>query len=1392
MYLNKLEFCSLLICNVFALSSFTNRCSPEYCNFAGECRVINSKPSCSCYEEAFQGKYCEQVKNLCTTEKNRCTSKQICVPYVGQTICECSRQRAGADCGRAAPTKLMCSYNVRAIYGAKEYIVLSFEQLGPEPFQITISTPTYMIAHLPRSKTLSSHHTNNLTATLQRLGIRRHANLPYNVARYYVFQAKHFTLGANPLSVVIEHFGNISRSSPKVQTLSLIVHVVKSNVSPCMPRVVFQHCMDPKKPQQVDVERFINIQAIVEERCFPLERMRTQWTIFNFGENFYYFTTRVGEQLLLKIPRYTLWYDTLLSLYPNLLLSVKLGLKEIKGPWVFVRCYINVTARNVVANIAGGHYREINNKSKWLLLDGSKSREPARNVRAPQQLTYTWILSAEDGSNEQYLTFENSNPKLNIPSKILKSGKKNIITLKVANKLVSARTSHFSQTIVVVGDRDPLSVNIECIRNCQGYLYATDQVLHLQALCPACKMPITYIWKLNGIDMKQNKQRLVMKLATDLVGELIVTLNVADQAGKGTTELRLQQLQPLKSGNCVIEPQNGKECVTKFHIRCQNFVSMIQEPLLYTYTTGNIYEDITNSEETFLYLNGNTPLIVRICGFQFPCTFINISFTIEPMNFRGSETLDKHSMVRMLVDGRRQQAFCFLQKLLASPERINDVLGYFRSITMDRTLSVFEMVNTLEIAYKCITFVGVVNCHEAHAMSNILERVILTFNFVREDTEILDMPEATCLDMGMLITNIVAYCMVKKTELARQNLILDYPYNEDYIDWPPFDKMVSSRIKCYLDVVSLVFKIWHTIGKEFTRYIQPEEPFNYVLNNVSYRVEMHNSYAPIEYASNCTSCTLKIPLPTVEAHRQMLGTNDLLIHAWCFESDIFWWAPGTFPPTTAVLAVDILGRNAPYKFKSQSSLLYQLGLRNVKGNTVFLYEQSDMIHNNMIIYRLKLDGQVNMLVHFVNTSASLRVLITMNVEPTLLNLHDKSCIVSKDCYSRTIILKNRCTEGGIAYIAVYKANSFDTAPAHYTFRISAQECSVWDTSNKYPNWMKHGCYPQNLAQGQPYSLCNVEHLSVFSAKRYEIKPFPIKKIHSYAYQSPFSLSCLIFNCLLALAALSLLIIGKLRLRHKKKNLIRVIKSDRDEMPPHTENIIVHLRTGGYIIGSTTANIKLVFTSTLGRYKVVIYQNPISPHLKLNTSCMIRLSDEKVQLPCRLTISHDVSGRYPSWYCRSVQVDDLRHDLSYTFPIHSWIRRAQKIQVSCLPTEKLVTIKRLHQVKVTNGCWSQFKHRFRYYCKFYFINWFMMQPILGPWRFTDESCNIYERTCIWLCKTILTTTMVFCYYRNSTHIKYFEFDQQISLLSVSEFLEIGIGSYFATLIFEFFLYHLILG
>lgn len=883
-----------------------------------------------------------------------------------------------------------------------------------------------------------------------------------------------------------------------------------------------------------------------------------------------------------------------------------------------------------------------------------------------------------------------------------------------------------------------------------------------------------------------------MKLAKDLVGELIVTLNVADQAGKGTTELRLQQLQPLKSGNCVLEPQNGQECVTKFHIRCQNFVSMIQEPLLYTYRTGNIYEDNTNSGETFLYLNGNTPLIVRICGFQFLCTFINISFAIEPMNLTGSETLDNYSLTRMLVDGRRQQAFCFLQKLLASPEKINDVLDNFRSITMDRTLSVFEMVNTLEIAYKCITFVGLVNCHEANAMSYILERVIFTFDFVRKDTEILDMSEAICRDMGMLITNIVTYCMVKNTELASQKLILDNPYNEDSVDWPPFDKMVLSHIKCYSDVVSLVFKIWHTIGEEFTRHIQPEEPFSYVSNNVSYIVEMHNSYAPIVYTSNCTSCILKIPLQTVEAHRQKLGTNDLLIHAWCFQSDIFWWAPGRFPPTTAVLAVDILGRNAPYKFKSQSSLLYQLGLHNVKGYTGFLYEQSDVIHNNMIIYRLKLDGQVNMLVHFVNTSASLRVLISMNVEPTLLNLHDKSCIVSKDCYSRTIILKNRCTEEGIAYIAVYKANSFDTAPAHYTFRISAEECSVWDISNKYPNWMKHGCYPQNLAQDPPYSRCNVEHLSVFSAKSYEIKPFPIKKIHSYAYQSPFSLGCLLVNCLLALGTVFLLILGMLRLRHKKKNLIRVIKSNRDEVPPRTENIIVHLRTGGYIIGSTTANIKLVFTSILGRYKVVIYQNPINPHLKLNTSCMIRLSDEKMQLPCRLTISHDVSGRYPSWYCRSVQVDDLRHDLSYTFLIRSWIRRAQKIRVSCLPTEKLATLNRLHKVKVPTGCCRQFIHRFRYYCKFYFINWFMMQPILGPWRFTDESCNIYERTCIWLCKTILTITMVFCYFRNTTFINYFEFEKQVILLSVSEFFEIAIASYFATLIFEFFLNYLILG
>lgn len=67
-----------------------------------------------------------------------------------------------------------------------------------------------------------------------------------------------------------------------------------------------------------------------------------------------------------------------------------------------------MTARNVIANIAGGQYREISNQSEWLTLDGSQSREPGQSGSASQQLTYTWTVRSSSEPNEVDISVENS------------------------------------------------------------------------------------------------------------------------------------------------------------------------------------------------------------------------------------------------------------------------------------------------------------------------------------------------------------------------------------------------------------------------------------------------------------------------------------------------------------------------------------------------------------------------------------------------------------------------------------------------------------------------------------------------------------------------------------------------------------------------------------------------------------------------------------------------------------------------------------------------------------------------------------------------------------------------------------------------------------------------
>ncbi|XP_017856391.1 PREDICTED: uncharacterized protein LOC108609148 [Drosophila arizonae] len=1136
MYL-KFVLWSLLICNVHSISNSTDRCSPEYCNFAGECTLVNRKPNCTCYDEAFQGKYCEKVKNLCATSKNTCTGTQICVPYVGQIVCVCPPEIRSQECGLAKP---LCSYNVQVNYGVEEPIVLSFAYHSPEPLRITVSSENNLIA---RSRSpMKGQYTHNLTATLHELGIRRHIKPPYDDALYYVFKTKHTNPGANLLNVTIEPESR-NKMDYSVIALSLPVYVLRTNF--CIPRVVFQHCMNPHNPRKVDSEQFCNLQAIMEERCLHSKPiLQVQWAVYKYEEHTDTYMLKEEDQLLFKIPHYLLWRPSLLRSYPDLLVEVQLSVKEQGGPWVFTKCYLNVTARNVVAKIAGGEYREISASSSWLTLDGSSSIEPGQNINYTQELTYTWSVKSAGEYEEVYLSKDNPEPRLTVSMSVLKT-KLSTITLQVTNKFVKARTAKASQVIVLIYDREPLHVEIECIRNCKDNFIAADQVLHLRSLCTSCLPPISNTWYLSTqLNPVHNKRRFIMRVGNDsfVDDKLTVELTVADHAGNvGNTGIRFKRAYPPQGGICQIEPKIGKECTTKFHISCLNFTTQIEEPLLYTFKMGNLYVERTNSPETFLYLNGENTLTAHICSYHFGCTVVDLPVVIDDSNSNSVPDLNV-----MLAEGRRQQAFCFLQLVSHKPENMIRFVDADISWGDKDSATILEMVNTLEIAKMCISALKSLKNPEVRVVSHTLRKVAYIFDFVSTDTEALDLTQAIWLDMVKSLTHMITFCMIPDLEILKLNSFLLVPNTKDkevYIDWMNFNHHIAMRMNHIVSIVKGIFILWRNIGQHLAKFIQTGESFNYVLDDVSFRAEMHDKFTPINFISSDSYCYIKSPLKTTAFLRKLLNTNSLLIYSWCLKSDVLWWVPGE------------------------------------------------------------------------NT----------------------------------------------AYIAIYRAEPNALEPAKFTVRIRSQQCNVFDLSKDNPTWQKFDCSLKTMARNRSFSQCHVHYLSIFSATAYKIEPFEIQQIANEIFVPPICSLAVIFFCLVILGVVALLLLATLRARYRRKNLIRVMKSRQDEVDPSAENVIVHLRTGGGLLSFTTANVTLEFVSDLGRYKVVIYQNPVNPHLGLGTSRMIRLSDRKVQLPCRLTISHDLSGRYPSWYCRSIQVDDLRNDLSYTFPLHCWIRRDQKEQ-----------------------------------------------------------------------------------------------------------------------------------
>ncbi|KAH8359947.1 hypothetical protein KR093_009752, partial [Drosophila rubida] len=938
-----------------------------------------------------------------------------------------------------------------------------------------------------------------------------------------------------------------------------------------------------------------------------------------------------------------------------------------------------------------------------------------------------------------------------LPASVLSKGEINRITLNVTSKLVSERTNSAIQMIHVVRDRIPISLDVECIKNCHSNLYVADVMLHLRAICFRCRMPINYTWTLNGKDIEQDKPRLITKLTADQPDEIVVKLSVIERARTGYTELKLLKSKAPTVGECTIEPNSGIECTTRYHIRCEKGITLLHDPLLYTFRLGNIYEENNNSGDTFLYLNSKDSITVRICNFHFSCEFKTISFSVESMP-NSSKNLHINAG-KIFEEGKRQLGFCMLQ-VISDKEPGPVFLQYIQAIDHDRSQTLLELVNTLEISHNFMANAAPLNSFHAYVSSRILERVIFTFDFIRNDYEIFDMTEEICLSLGDLLTNIVNFYIDNKENLEIELIDRDFddPHGEIYVDWSPFNITVTKRINRYATAVQTIMEIGKIIGEELSRYMHPEELHDYVTEYVNYKAEMIEKYESIKYTSNDTLCTFEVPLASIDNLREQLMSNNLMVHSWCFKKNLFWWAPEDWSPTTAVLGINIFGRYGKSAAQiDDTKQLYKLNLRKDDTIQQNLTYKTGVLYHSMVTYKVKLHGHANLLVEFLNTTKSLQILITMNVEPTLANLHDSNCHVSTG-QQRSIVLKNYCPDDGIAYLAVYKAKSFDTSNVTYTFRLTAQECGVWGSGETNPRWMRQFCYSHNLEQAPKYAQCTINHMSMFAAKEYPINLYPIQKRRKYANDMPLNMNCIIFNIILIFGALCLLFWAQMRMHYKKINLIRVIKANRNEVRPEIENIVIHVHTGGMLLARTTANIKLIFKSDLGRYKVVIYQNPIEPHLQENTSCLLRVSDEKVMLPCILTISHDQSGRYPSWFCRSLQVDDLSRNLSYTFPIYSWIKHAQKIRISCYPLDSKHMKSSQNQIIIyevnEKSRWKRFKLRFRHYIKFYFINWFMFQPILGPWRYNDNSCNAYGRICIWTCKTILTITLVFCYYKST--------------------------------------------
>uniref|UniRef100_A0A1A9ZV42 GPS domain-containing protein n=1 Tax=Glossina pallidipes TaxID=7398 RepID=A0A1A9ZV42_GLOPL len=1328
----------------------------SFCNNEGECSDDGGGKTCKC-NDYFTGDTCNEMVDRC--QPNPCANNGKCINFLGQFLCKCSGGFGGLKCNfEMVFTSMLLHFNHYATFGETHDFLIMTETLGERSFSLELISENYAIGLLETEIGGNGgqnqwNQSGDLRSVVDELRLKYSDKLPYTEGYYKKFRQSFWTEGR--IKIILQTYDSETGQNSFFRN-EYSLYVIKPAKIGCTPRLEFLHGSNPLEPLDVDIDRFNNFEAVIKKRCYTDSTLMYSWSIYNSIGVRELYDFGNTEQPLLKVSPYRLWFhyrgEVMASYRIQVLITEKL--KKFKAV-AQERCFIIVSTKPVFARIAGGEEREVGAQQKFLL-DGSKSRDFALAPEASQDMFYRWSCTPDDGDthNEECALDMGSDMQLLVTASALQVRKSYTFHLEVNSK-VNVGETHTVQQRVTIVEAEQLFIDIECIRNCARNQYVIDRFIHLRAQCVRCRQCVSssYKWFLNDklLDEEKEERLIYTPNAEDTKLQFVADVVCNDIYGRGS--LKMMQNECPKNGKCTIKPTDGTAFETDFEISCQNYNDP-DGPLNYQFMAGNYSLDRTNDPKTRVRLPPTDTIIIIVCDQFEACSEAKLEVTVQSLSDVNTYLSPKQrTLWKLFKDNNISAALVLIKTLTASLNeegtRIADMMiEEMVNVDLHNLLRVEQMITIIRDLSENLK---PLDNEKSLVFSKYFQKLYQGFDNVFKDQEIKELSESSYRKASKELLNLLddfsqAWESIPKVQVLQlKSVTSDDPLAEDYEEFPDFDVKALARIENWLRSAEELFKSVECIGLAAVNMHEPAEaPFRVDLGSLKFQTEAIDLFKANQIEIREETVYLKISNETLKDLANEFKGEKAVLQVGLLKRNPFWWFPDNYGIDSHIIHFSVFGKESNLKklvaLGNPLELKINLNISDVEqeANTITGHVKNYL---HMPLFTVEVPGHSVLIVTFLNTSTDLMFGLKVDKPPRSYELLNAKNIISADNVNgnQNVFIDNPWDDIRSIYLAVRAVNDIKEK-SNFSFTTRVQQCLMWDFEQTDPQWSTGPC--KTIPASQEEIVCHCYHLSIFAGKSYSTVANEDLDDNMLLENLGFNWFILGFYMLLLVFYGLILLYSTFRSRRHKQILITSIRNKHYD-------IQVSIFTGGHMNSSSTANVTLRFVSQCPPYTVTIYQNPVKPLLRQNTVTKVYMSSAYIKFPTKLVISQDQSGRFPTWYCKKVVMENFITREKQVYLVDRWI------------SQRTVEI----DPAADDRTWRQ-----RYCANLALIykNWYLFQPFLGPVQYED--LRLTYRTYIWISQISVTVCVVACFF-SSTSMESYEEERERYRTLTFHFFEI---------------------